>query len=72
MKMFPQSNGVLYPFTQIPADQLYLNNFVWLEYLRPKSKEDIFNWVDKKPEDKLKKSTPELEKPKIDPRSIKR
>ena len=72
MKMFPQSNGVLYPFTQIPADQLYLDNFVWLEYLRPKSKEDIFNWVDKKPEHKLKKSTPELEKPKIDPRSIKR
>lgn len=70
--MSPNSNGVMYPMSQIPEDKLYLENFVWLDYLRPKSKLDLFNWIDKKPEHKLKKSTSRPTAPKIDPRSINR
>lgn len=73
MKLSPQTNGVMHPISMIPEDQLYLANFVWLDYLRPKSKEDIFNWVSKQEEHKLKKSAPvEEAAPTIDPRSIKR
>ena len=42
--------------TQIPAGKDKLDNFVWFEYIRPKNKQDIFNWVPKKVTDQLKKS----------------
>lgn len=73
IKLTPQTNSTLYPLLKIPEDKLYLANFVWLDYLRPKSKDDIFNWIDKKEEHKLKKSAHvEEAAPIIDPRSIKR
>lgn len=73
IKLTTQTNATMYPLLKIPEDQLYLANFVWLNYLRPKSKEDIFNWVEKKEEHKLKKSAHvEEAAPTIDPRSIKR
>ncbi len=59
MIMSPQSNGVLYPMDQIPSDKLRLPNFVWLDYMRPLNKEDIFNWRGKKAGETLKKSTRE-------------
>lgn len=34
----------LYPPSQIPADQLKINGFLWLIERRPKKKEDIFIW----------------------------
>ncbi len=34
----------LYPPDQIPADQMKLNDFLWLIDKRPKKKEDIFIW----------------------------
>jgi len=54
--MKPQTNGTTYPMDQIPEEKRFLSNFVWLDYMRPKSKEDIFNWVGKKADDKLKQS----------------
>lgn len=54
--MKPQTNGTTYPMDQIPEEKRFLTNFVWLDYMRPKNKEDIFNWVGKKAEDKLKQS----------------
>ena len=30
--------------SQRPHDKRYLDNFVWFDYVRPQSKEDIFNW----------------------------
>lgn len=40
--MTPDSEGILYPPTKIPEDEKLLDNFSWLENLRPRSKEDIF------------------------------
>lgn len=56
MVMSPKSNGVLYPMDQIPTDKMKLPTFVWLEYLRPLSKEDIFEWKAKKAGETLRKS----------------
>lgn len=57
MIMSPKSNGTLYPMDQIPSDKLKLDNFVWLDYMRPRNKEDIFNWIPKKADQILKKTT---------------
>ncbi len=56
MVMSPKSNGTLYPMNQIPAGKDKLQNFVWFDYIRPRNKDDIFNWRGKKVEDQLKKS----------------
>lgn len=39
-----EAKGVFYPMSQRPHDKRYLGNFVWFDYVRPQSKEDIFNW----------------------------
>lgn len=57
MVMSPKSNGTLYPMDQIPPDKLKLDNFVWLDYMRPRDKNDIFNWIPKKAGEVLKKTT---------------
>ena len=56
MIMSPKSNGVLYPMDQISEDKLRLANFQWFDYIRPKNREDIFEWRPKAEEAKLKKS----------------
>ena len=38
------SKGVFYPMSQRPEDKRYLDSFAWFDYVRPLSKEDIFNW----------------------------
>jgi hypothetical protein len=55
--MIGKSNGVLYPLDQIPAGKDKLAAFVWLDNMRPKNKEDIFNWVGKSEGQVLHKST---------------
>jgi hypothetical protein len=55
--MIGKSNGVLYPLDQIPAGKDKLTTFVWLDNMRPKDKEDIFNWVGKSSGQVLHKST---------------
>jgi lipopolysaccharide export system protein LptA len=57
MVMSPKSNGVLYPMDQLPADKMKLPNFQWFEYIRPLSKEDIFDWRSKREGDTLRKTT---------------
>ena len=44
----PKSDGTMYPMTQIPPDKRYLEGFAWFDYVRPLSKQDIFNWRGKK------------------------
>lgn len=51
--MTPNSSGVLYPEDQVPEDQDRLLNFVWLEDIRPKDKQDIFTRY-KKPQEATK------------------
>ena len=55
MVMSPKANGTLYPMTQLPADQMKLENFVWLDNIRPRNREDVFNWRGKKAGQELKK-----------------
>lgn len=63
IRMTTATSGVFYPLPLIPSDKLFLNNFVWLDYLRPINKEDIFNWRTKKPEHMLRESSPEMTQP---------
>ena len=39
-----ESKGVFYPMDQRPVDKRFLENFAWFDYVRPLSKEDVFNW----------------------------
>ena len=39
-----ESKGVFYPMSKRPQDKRFLENFAWFDYVRPLSKEDIFNW----------------------------
>lgn len=57
MVMSPKSNGTLYPMDQIPGDKMRLPAFLWLDYIRPVDKDDIFNWRGKKATDQLRKTT---------------
>ena len=41
-------HGTMYPMTQIPPGTERLDVFVWLEDLKPRDKDDIFNWRGKK------------------------
>jgi len=50
----PAPDGIMYPMSQIPPDKRFLEGFYWFDYVRPTSKEDIFNWRPKKPGTELK------------------
>ena len=50
-----KSNGVFYPMSQIPPKERYLDNFVWFDYIRPVSKDDVFHWRGKNKGQELKK-----------------
>lgn len=52
----PAATGIMYPVPMIPADELYLSNFAWFDYIRPTDKMDVFNWRGKKAGSELKKS----------------
>lgn len=52
----PASTGVIYPIVMIPSNRLYLSNFAWFDYIRPRNKEDIFVWRPKKAGTELKTS----------------
>ncbi len=41
------ANGTMYPLKLAPEDQLFLKNFAWFDYIRPKNKDDIFVWKSK-------------------------
>lgn len=50
-----KSSGAFYPMSQIPPKERYLDNFVWFDYIRPLSKDDIFHWRGKRKGEELKK-----------------
>jgi len=49
-------SGTMFPPFAIPEDKRYLAGFAWFDYIRPKSKDDIFDWRSKKKEQELKKT----------------
>lgn len=48
--------GTMYPSFAIPSDKRYLPTFAWFDYIRPKDKDDIFEWKSKKADQMLKKT----------------
>ena len=62
-----KANGTLYPMDQIPADKYKLPSFVWFDYIRPRNKEDIFEWRGKRAGEQLQKSD---RKPIVSPRNM--
>lgn len=52
----PQSEGILYPLTLAPPEEIFLSNFVWFDYIRPQNKDDIFEWRAKKAGTELKET----------------
>ena len=49
-------NGTMYPPFAIPEDKRYLPGFAWFDYIRPKDKDDLFDWRTKSEEQMLKKT----------------
>ena len=49
-----ESKGVFYPMSKRPENVRFLENFVWFDYVRPLSKEDVFNWRGKGSDKELK------------------
>ena len=50
----PKSDGNMYPMSQIPPTKRFLDGFNWFDYVRPLSKDDIFDWRPKKTGTELK------------------
>ena len=50
----PKADGIMYPMTQIPPEKRFLEGFHWFDYVRPISKDDIFEWRPKRPGTELK------------------
>ena len=50
-----ESKCIFYPLSKAPASSKRLENFAWFSYVRPQSKEDIFEWRGKEKELMLKK-----------------
>lgn len=42
MTVWPSPKGKFYPLELLPPDQVFLSSFVWYDYLRPISSDDIF------------------------------
>ena len=47
-------NSVMYPITQIPPVKSKLPAFAWFDYIRPRNKDDIFEWRGKERGTELK------------------
>ncbi|WP_291529944.1 OstA-like protein [Bacteroides sp. UBA939] len=62
-----RATATMYPMDQIPAEKYKLPSFVWFDYIRPLSKEDIFEWRGKRQGEQLQKSD---RKPVVSPRNM--
>lgn len=62
-----KANGTMYPMDQIPPDKYRLPSFAWFDYIRPRDKNDIFEWRGKKAGEVLQKSD---RKPVTSPRNM--
>ncbi|TWV07713.1 hypothetical protein FQ707_14280 [Bacteroidaceae bacterium HV4-6-C5C] len=65
--MIGKSNGILYPMNQIPVDKLRLPSFAWFDYIRPRDKNDLFEWRGKKAGENLKNTD---RQPPVSPRNL--
>ena len=61
--VYGQSNGVLYPMDQIDSNKMYLPEFNWFDWIRPRDPEDVFYWRGKRIDQQLRKSNSNKEVP---------
>ena len=61
--VYGQSNGVLYPMDQIDTGKMYLPEFNWFDWIRPRDPEDVFYWRGKRIDQQLRKSNTNKEVP---------
>lgn len=54
MTAFPQPKGTTYPIGMAPPERTKLSGFAWFDWIRPKDKNDIFEWRSKGEGNKLK------------------
>lgn len=52
----PAATGIMYPIPLIPENMYYLQNFAWFDYIRPRDKNDLFEWRPKQAGTELKES----------------
>lgn len=52
-----KTDGTWYPMTQIPPEKYMLPGFTWFDYIRPVSKDDIYEWRSKRDGTQLRKIT---------------
>jgi len=50
-----KTTGTAYPLDQVPKGKDRLQAFVWFDYMRPQSKDDLFEWRSKPADQVLKK-----------------
>jgi len=62
-----KTTGTGYPLDQIPAGKEKLDSFAWFDNLRPKAKEDIFDWQEKDEASRLKSIQ---RQPSVSPRQM--
>ena len=62
-----KTTGTAYPLDQIPADKFRLPSFAWFADIRPRDKNDIFNWRGKKADEVLQKND---RRPAVSPREM--
>lgn len=56
LKIWPTPVGTMTPIPDLKMEQRYLKDFYWYDYIRPKDKDDIYQVVKRKVQDKPKKS----------------
>ena len=52
----PAATGIMYPIPLIPYEALFLENFAWFDYIRPRDRYDLFEWRPKNAGSELKES----------------
>ena len=72
--IYGQSNGVMYPMNQIDESKMYLPDFNWFSWIRPRDPEDVFYWRGKRIDQQLRKSnsTKEVPLPTLDTKKKKK
>lgn len=61
--VYGQSNGIMYPMDQINESKMYLPDFNWFSWIRPRGPEDVFFWRGKRIDQQLRKSNTNKEVP---------
>ena len=51
---FPSPIGTVYPLALAPRERTFLPSFAWFDYIRPLSKDDLFEWRSKKQGSEMK------------------